>query len=159
KGLRALDDAGRAAALALVAWREERARSRNRPRRWVLADEQLVALARARPQSLVELRELEELPPRLLQRAGTEILDALAAGASASMRERVASVAAAEAPDRQRLREMQARVKTLAASLGVTPELVATKQEIVELLVGHDSPRVRATWRGALLQDLGLGSV
>ena len=159
KGLRGLDDAGRAAALALLAWREERARSRNRPRRWVLADEQLVALAKARPESLVELRKMEDLPPRLLQRAGAELLDALAAGASAAMRERAAAAAAPEAPDKQQLREMQARVKTLAAKLGIQAEVLATKQEIVDLLVGRTAPRVAATWRGALLRDLVVAEV
>jgi ribonuclease D len=156
KGLRGLDDAGRATALALIIWREEHARSRNRPRRWVLADEQLVALAKARPQSQTELRELEGLPPRLVQRAGAEILEALAAGASDSMRER--ALAAAESPDKQRLRDMQARVKTLATKLGIPPEVLATKQEIVELLAGRTSHRVSATWRGALLRDLTAGA-
>lgn len=154
KGLRGLDDVGRAAALALIVWREERARSRNRPRRWVLSDEQLVALAKARPESQAQLRAVEGLPPRLLQRAGAEILDALAAGAAPPMRERAEAAAAPEPPDRARLRDMQARVKALAAKLGIHAEVLATKQEIVDLLAERTSQRLSATWRGTLLRDL-----
>lgn len=154
KGLRALDPAGRAAALSLVVWREERARSRNRPRRWILADDQLLALARSRPQSPSALRALTELPQRLVQRAGSELLAALAAGASETIRKQVAELAVDELPDKRRLRDAQTRVKKLAEKLGVSAEVLATKQEVVDSLLGREPPRIASTWRRPLLREI-----
>jgi ribonuclease D len=154
KGLRALDAEGRCAALALVEWREERARSRNRPRRWILSDERLLALARARPTSLTALAAAADLPPKLIHHSGRDILESLEAASLPANRERIERTGAIERPDREQLLALQARMKTRAAELGIHPELLATKQELVELLSGVEPPRIAASWRAAELRTL-----
>lgn len=151
KGLRALSADCQAKALALVAWREQRARSRNRPRRWVLSDEQLVAIATARPASIDELRSLPDLPARLIRNAGVEILDALAGAPTDAARQQIERLETETAPEKRRLREAQGRVKSLAAKLGIHPEVLATKQEITELLLGRQPARIATSWRALQL--------
>jgi ribonuclease D len=51
KGVHGLPFAGQCAALALVRWREIAAQRSDRPRRWLLADEVLLAIAGAMPSS------------------------------------------------------------------------------------------------------------
>lgn len=154
KGLRALDAESQGQALALVAWREQRARSRDRPRRWVLADDQLIAIARARPASVDELRSLPGLPARLIHNAGAEMLEALAAATTDAARQQIEQLKTEAAPDKRRLRGAQARVRSLATKLGIHPEVLATKQEITELLLGRQPVRIAASWRGLQLTDL-----
>jgi ribonuclease D len=157
RGLRRLDIDGRCAALMLVEWRERRAQSRDRPRRWILSDEQLIAIARNRPRSLDALRCVPDLPPRLADRAGGEILSALAAADEPANRERGERLRDDEPPDKRQLRELQTAVKDCADSLGISPEILATKQELLEVLVGRVPERIATTWRVTALRGL-LGS-
>ncbi len=154
KSLRRLDVAGRSAALVLVEWRERRAQSRDRPRRWMLGDEQLIAIARARPGSLDALRAVPDLPPRLIEHAGAELLAALAEADTPANRARAELIADDEPPDKRRLRELQATVKDRATSLGINPELLATKQELLEVLFGRLPVRIASTWRATALRGL-----
>lgn len=155
KGLRSLDEPGAAAALAIVEWRERRAQTRNRPRRWILGDAQIVTIARARPRSIDELRALPGLPAKLADRAGSELLAAIRAGEEPAARARArASAAMAEPPDRQRLRSLKDEVDRVAAALGISPEVLATKQELSDVIAGRPAPRIEATWRAGELREL-----
>jgi ribonuclease D len=154
RGLRRLDTAGRSAALTLIEWRERRAQSRDRPRRWLLGDEQLLAIARDRPGSLDGLRAVPDLPPRLVERAGGEILAAIDAANEPTNLARAERLADDEPPDKRQLRELQTAVKDLAATLGIYPEVLATKQELLEVLLGRLPVRIASTWRATQLGEL-----
>lgn len=64
----------RATLKELAAFREEEARARNLPRRWVLPDESLVELSRKRPRSLDDLRAVRGVPAALVERRGADLL-------------------------------------------------------------------------------------
>ena len=64
----------RATLKELAAFREEEARLRNLPRRWVLPDESLVELSRRRPRVLDDLRAVRGVPAALIERRGDDIL-------------------------------------------------------------------------------------
>src|SRR5690606_42051879 len=81
KGGQALPPDETAAAFALVVWREETARTLDRPRRWIMSDELLLRVANLRPTSVSALRRIPEMPQRLGQRYGEQIVAALAARA------------------------------------------------------------------------------
>ncbi len=59
---------------ALARWREEKARAANVPRRWLLGDEVLVALAVRAPKSVDALYGVSELPSRARVRWGAELV-------------------------------------------------------------------------------------
>lgn len=158
KGARSLDTSAQCAALALVEWREERARGRDRPRRWILGDEQLVGIARARPRSVNALRAaVADRPTRLVEHAGGEILAALERSTAADYLQRIEGLSDTEKPDKRRLRELQARAKARAAELDIYPEVLATRQDLVDLLQGRESARISETWRAGELRALVQG--
>ena len=153
KGARSLDADGQCAALALVEWREERARTRDRPRRWILSDEQLVGVARAWPKSVAALAA-EDVPKKLAEHAGRDILAALERAATSDYSARVERLNDSEKPEKRQLRELQARAKAHAEALDIYPEVLATKQDLVALLLGRESARVSDTWRAGELRPL-----
>ena len=63
---------------ALCAWREDTARSRNKPRGWIIDDNACLALAEADPESLAGVERLNCLSPGALRRDGEALLDLLA---------------------------------------------------------------------------------
>ncbi len=153
KGARSLDAQGQCAALALVEWREERARTRDRPRRWILSDEQLVGIARARPQTVAALAE-GDVPKKLAEHAGRDVLAALERSSAADYLARIERLGDSEKPEKRQLRELQARAKARAAELDIYPEVLATKQDLIALLLGHESARISKTWRAKELSPL-----
>lgn len=153
KGAKSLDTDGQCAALALVEWREERARMRDRPRRWILSDEQLVGIARARPRSIAGLAA-EDVPKKLAEHAGGDILAALERSAESDYSEQIERLSDSEKPDKRHLRELQSRAKARAAQLDIYPEVLATKQDLIALLLGRETTRISDTWRGGELRPL-----
>lgn len=68
KGLGRLAPDSQHAAAALACWREERAVASDRPRRWVLDDETLLAIAAAMPADEASLATVPGIAPRSLER-------------------------------------------------------------------------------------------
>jgi ribonuclease D len=77
RGASRLDPAGLAVLRALFEQRERWARAEHRPPFKVLSPETLLALAIARPRSRAELAGITGLPPRLVERYGEGIVDAV----------------------------------------------------------------------------------
>jgi ribonuclease D len=148
KGAGALRGEHRAAALALLAWRESRAQERNKPRRWILADDHLVDIAAALPRSPAELERVRGLPSRLIANSGRALLDAI----------RQAPPARDEpqplAPDKTLVKFLQVEVKARARELGIQPEMLATRRDIAQAASGHWTDAFVSGWRGSILGDL-----
>ena len=81
KGVRDLDGAGHAALRALAAWRERAAMQHDRPRRWIVGDEQLVTLARERPVDTAGVAAVPGMPPAVLRKHTAALLETLRAKA------------------------------------------------------------------------------
>lgn len=150
--VRTLNARRRCAALALVEWRERCAQRLNRPRRWILDDALLVRIARAMPDRERQLLGLAEMPRRLARRRGSEILAAVAASKTAANLRRTAALQPPVANDT--LRELRDRVHRLAGKLDIHPQVLATRQELVDLLRGTPSGRLVDGWRRNELQRL-----
>jgi ribonuclease D len=75
-----LDNVGRAVLLELVTWRENRAKTKNVPRHWVVDNEVLISLAKVRPRSAAELKTFRGLNAKEIERSGEEILQAVNRG-------------------------------------------------------------------------------
>lgn len=148
KGAGSLQGKRRAAALALIAWRETRAQERDRPRRWILADEALVRIANNLPQTLADLERIPELPPKLIAGSGAALL--------AAVRDAVPLRAAgpSEPVDRDLVKRLQDIVKERAAALGVSPEILATRKDIVLAASGQPGEALATGWRSTVLAGL-----
>lgn len=149
KGLGRLRPAEQAVARALAGWREQRAIASDKPRGWILSDEALYALATLAPRTASELEQVRALPPATVRKRGDELLALIAAA-----HESAPDASATRAPERptpeqtQQIGRLQQRVKDVAAGLGISPEVLATRRDVEGMVLGspEHSPLLRG-WR------------
>lgn len=152
KGVHGLPLRSQCAAFALVRWRELAAQRADRPRRWLLADEQVLALASALPASGAELANF--LPAKFAARNAAELLGALSQRSDADVEELVRANSAQQAPDKARLKVLQEDVRRRAAALGIEPEILATRRDLAALELGAPPTHLQTGWRARALGDL-----
>jgi ribonuclease D len=144
-------------ALELVAWREDVARSMDRPSGYVLPDQALIELARRAPSNSSGLEQIRGLPAQTMHRRGERLLEAIARG-----RERPAPPPPPEPPGRDPadaplVSLAQALVRQRSVEEGVAVELIATQSELSTLVTslrrGEDGDHVRVAsgWRRELV--------
>ena len=154
KGARSLDQAGQSVARTLSSWRESQAARINRPRRWFISDEVLVALARGRPTSAAQLAEGYELSDKFRASYGTQLLEAIAAGEAAASQHRPLSNVGLSPAERQRLKRLGRAVTDRARDLELAAEVLATRQEMTDWMRGETPERLRHGWRAEVLADI-----
>ena len=152
--IRKLSGRSRGVAQEVAAWRDRRAAALDRPRRTVLSDLALLAIAQRPPRNRRELEQTRGVDGRHLAQGGAaEILEAIARGL-------------ALAPDEIRLppdgREAQASpaavavcsglVRQIADDLSFDQGLLATRADIANLLSGETS-RLDVGWRSSIAGD------
>lgn len=133
RGLGRLPPAAQRVAARLAQWREEQARARNRPRKWILEDEPVYRLAERQPRDRAELSALQALPPKVFDRHADALLSAIAAGL-ADPAEPLAREEEYDAAQKARLQALQARLRELAAALGLPPAFLAPRADLAALL-------------------------
>ncbi len=146
KGARNLRGRSRTAAAKLAGWRESEAVRTNRPRQWILRDSALLQLAKSLPSSIGDLARIEQLSPRLVRRAGDDLLALIAnsAGEHANYR----PPAPSDEQHKMLLKSMQSAVAECADDLGVVPEIIASRKELSAAIVsGTRDSRVFSGWR------------
>jgi ribonuclease D len=146
RGLGSLEAQSQCAALSLVEWREQCAKKRDRPRRWILSDELLLRIASRLPTTHEELASIAEMPLQFIKRFGDEIL-ATTNHENADKMTLVKKRINKSRPDKTDLRQLQDHTTQRAHELGVQPEVLATRKELAELLVGKYSNRIATGWR------------
>jgi len=152
RGVRALDAATRCAALALVEWRERCAQRLDRPRRWLCSDELLVRIAKTMPSRPEDLAGIPELPKRFARRFGDEIVSAVS-GSGTARNLRLVDVRRAPIQER-RLKRLRDGARQLAGKLNIDPQVLATRQELRDLVRGTPSGRIAGGWRWDQLKGL-----
>jgi ribonuclease D len=152
RGVAALKVRGQCAALALLEWRERRAREVDRPRRWILGDDQILRICRALPEDAAALKRIPELPRQLISRSGQELLRAIAESDSAAARAQVESLRAEPQRDGARVAAVRAAVGECATRLGIDATVLATRSDIAALAAGADLRSVLPGWRARALE-------
>jgi ribonuclease D len=118
---------------ALVEWREGEAKSRDKPRNWVLQDKVISALARKRPSSLPQLGAIEGMPSGLVRRNGDLLLEIIATSEEGPL----PPLPRPAGPDAKALaRELVPELTTIATGLGMSPEILMSVRDL-EALVEH----------------------
>ncbi len=152
-----LEPESRAVARELAEWREEAARSMDRPPSFVLPDQALVELARRRPRDRAGLEQIRGLPQQTLQRRGDKLLASIERGASRAPPPPPPQPPARDSRDAPLVSLAQALVRHRSMESGVAVELIATQAELSSLVAalrrGEDGAglRVASGWRGELV--------
>jgi ribonuclease D len=152
KGVHGLPFASQCAALALVRWRESAAQRSNRPRRWLLADEALLGIAAALPADAEALAALAD--SKFIARNAPAVLAAVASRNDAEVQAEVRANAAQPLPDKALVKALQERVRQHAAVLGLEPEILATKRDLIGVALNDPPEHLRTGWRAKELAPI-----
>jgi ribonuclease D len=136
---------------SVVNWRETEARQLDRPRSWILNDKLVMALAQAMPASITDLHRIEGMPAGFVRRAGDKLLAQIAlaeAAPDAAMHKDI--VVPLSRTDREVLSRLSERLKSLAETLQVPPEVLMPKSELERLIRQRSEPTLEslAAWSG-----------
>ncbi|HEX6260649.1 MAG TPA: ribonuclease D [Woeseiaceae bacterium] len=154
KGARYLRGRARRAAERLAAWREREALRLDRPRQWILKDAVLLALAVAGPAGEAALARIEDLPPKVLRRSGSELLAILAnAKGDPPSPEDYQPPPPRDETEKKLLKPMLALVADTARELDIQPEVIASRKDLTAALHGERKLRVFRGWRRGLVGD------
>jgi len=147
----------------LCRWREQRARDRDRPRRWILKDEDIVDIARFRPKSHRDLQQIGNLGSDFIRKTGDDLLQVL---------DQAARIDRADWPKPPKFRKLDSNQQALSDCLMAIARLlcerndislasVAGKKDLDALITGQEDSRLLQGWRhemlGRHLQDFLAG--
>jgi ribonuclease D len=157
-----LNERARAVARELVEWREDTARTMDRPAGYVLPDQALIELARRAPSDRAGLEQIRGLPAQTLHRRGDRLVEAIERGRDRPAPPAPPEPGPREPADAPLVSLAQALVRHRSTEAGVAVELIATQAELSALVSalrrGGDADGVRAAhgWRRELVgEELG----
>ncbi|MDH3317969.1 MAG: ribonuclease D, partial [Gammaproteobacteria bacterium] len=141
----------------LAEWREREAMVRDRPRRHVLDDSVLLAIAETHPQNVVELRALDGISDRAASRCADAILSRVASASENDVSE--ADVPVDLRPFSGTMKRLKRMVNDEADKLKMPPELLANRRALESLLVAalngnqHPLPPEFLGWRSRVITE------
>ncbi len=142
------------AAQRLAAWREETARSANKPRNWIVRDEALVDIAAMLPVDRDALSRVRSLKGRSGERYYDALLEEVRAAKSdsspAPTQEKAKSV---EPVDAALVDLLMAVVQLRAEEHEVNANLLASRKSLEQALRGDQDSLVLNGWRATLIGD------
>ncbi|WP_019567617.1 ribonuclease D [Thioalkalivibrio sp. ALMg13-2] len=135
---------------AVAAWREHAAQASDRPRRWILADDILIDIARRTPEDAAALHQLRGFPDGMKPPRQEELLEAIREGQALPREEWP------QLPDKAKLTEAEevladigmALLRECARRNQITAGAIAQRKDVIELLKGDGtSGRLGSGWR------------
>lgn len=136
-----LDTQGLQALQQLCVWREQKARQRNKPRSWIVKDNDLLALCaivsrpiKAGEFTLDVVSNAEGIDSRFLSRNASELYQLLNDSSNRSEVDPALLNKPLSAPLRNKLKLSKQAANAKADELGMAPELLGRKKFLVELL-------------------------
>jgi ribonuclease D len=159
KGLRSLDPGRERLAQALGAWRERRAMERNRPRGWILDDVALREVVMQVPRSLEALAAIREFPAGVLKHCGTELLECVRAAQVPNPPPPINTRARPDPAKAALVKKLGTLNQTIAADLGLSPEVLATRRDLELLAEGRRDVGVLRGWRRDVIGERMLAAL
>lgn len=149
KGSRKLRGGARGVAQEVAAWRERTAAAEDRPVRFVLPDLALLGIAGRPPRTVEELRAVRGLDGRHTRKeAAAEIMDAIARGVGLGPDDLcLPPVTEGDRVPKPVVSLALAWIAHRADELDLDPTLIATREDVNELLGGVADCRLRHGWR------------
>lgn len=134
----------------LAAWREERARELDRPRKWIVKDEVLVDLARRTPKDLAALAKIRGMEPGVVRNQGETLLQLIAEARQTPKTDWPSD----GRPGAPLSHEQEALVDLLSAALRLladqhqlSPSAITTRKGLEKLVRGEQDIELLHGWR------------
>jgi len=154
KGLDRLRPEQRATAKLLAQWREENAIKHDKPRGWILADDALREIAEQLPTDSAALETVRNLPGGVIRKRGQELLELIARGRDQAGGEPAAMTPPRPDPQQQALvTKLMNFTRTQAEELKVSPELLATRRDVEQLVFARRTDRLMTGWRKEIIGE------
>ncbi len=140
-----------AVAREVCAWRERRAAQRDLPRKWVVSDEILLEISKRSPKAVERLRRIRGTDS-LSNRDADELVRAVRKGLTMglddlpALRRRERNSPEAEGA----VDLMYALLRIIADRSGIAPQLIATRDDLLDLAAGRKDCRLASGWRHEL---------
>jgi len=135
----------------LAVWREQQAKKHNRPRKWIMSDDLLIALAKQCPGSPAELNNIRGIPPRLIEQHQATLLDILARAAKLPQDEwPVLKITRTTAEQDAVCDAAMALLRLRAAENKISASALATRKEIEKIVMGERDTPLLHGWRAEL---------
>lgn len=154
KGLEILSGVQLAVLQALAAWRERRARKSDTPRRWLMADEILVALAQVNPDDASGL-STAGLSDKARDRYGNELLVLIRQSLATPPEQWPVYIRRDRpTPEEKKLgKDLMHAVNKAAAEHNIDPALLATRKTLNALISGERELPVLQGWRKSIVGE------
>jgi ribonuclease D len=153
----------RAMLYCLIAWREEEARSRNRPRGHIMQNKELTLLATCAPQDASALETIHGLSRHTLKRHHDAILEASLAARDMtpqSLPDTSDVDRRIDAATKKQIQNARTQIDQAAIKRGIDPALVGTKADITSLVLFETGqtdkpppPLLSTGWRALLIEE------
>ncbi len=139
----------------MTAWREQKARSDNLPRSWLMKDDLLLNLAQLQPSSIAELKDIKGIQERLVRKYGDEILATLDKAKHAEPQSQLMDKSRKPLNKKEEamLDVLTAIVKILAENHNLHPAILAPKKEIERLIRRDSQTLLLKGWRRSLIGE------
>ena len=163
KGINRLKPRQLAAAINIAQWREDMAIKKDRPRRWILADDILLAVAQLLPKNISQLESIVNIKKATIENSGKIILDCV---------KKTLQLDESELPSTAKPKRLTAdqeiiadllmtQVKLVANEQNISPANIANRKMIEKIINGESDVPLLTGWRyklaGKNIQDLLAG--
>ncbi|ALP52218.1 ribonuclease D [Candidatus Tenderia electrophaga] len=133
----------------LCAWREQLAMDKDKPRRWIAADNVVLDIARLRPKDLKALEKIRGIPTGLVQRNGQRLLQCVREGEALPKDEWPTQARPKRLTDADDalVDVLSAIVKLSAAEHRISPATLAGRKALEALVRGERELPILTGWR------------
>lgn len=165
KGINRLRPRQLAAAMNISEWREEMAIEKNRPRRWILADDILLAAAQLLPKNLSQLETIVNIKKATIDNSGEIILSCIKRALELEQDDLPSTTKPKRLSADQEIMAdfLMTQIKLVAKEQSISPANIANRKMIEKLINGETDNPLLTGWRyqlaGKIIQELLSGEV
>lgn len=165
KGINRLRPRQLAAAKNISEWREKMAVKKDRPRRWILADDILLAASQLLPKNISQLESIANIKKSVIENSGEIILDCVQKALTLNENELPSTVKPKRlSADQEIIADLLlTQLKLIANEYNISPTNIANRKMIEKLICGETDIALLKGWRhqlaGNKLQELLSGEL
>ena len=137
----------------LAAWREQQARDRDLPRKWILKDDVLIELSRRMPRDTAGLSKIRGLEPGQIRREGETLIKLIGTGAELPREQWPVDPGRPKPLSAQQeamVDLLSAGLRLIAEQHQLSPMAVAPRKELEKFVRGEPDCVLREGWRQSL---------
>jgi len=160
KGVNRLRPRQLAAAKNIAQWREEMAIKKDQPRRWVLADDILLAVAQLLPKNISQLESIVNIKKSTIENSGKNILECVKKALKLNESELPSTIKSKRlTADQEIIADLlMTQLKLVANEQNISPANIANRKMVEKIIYGETDIPLLKGWRyqlaGKKLQSL-----